>query len=237
MTGAGKSYCHENNYVDNQPTSRVTTGFFSYEFGVTSLSRLKIVAKSSACQAARLASVNPQEEWFARYRASLFEGHAPQKALAASMPAHRVETTVEGALRQSIQGGHESAEHVAEHLGHTLLDPPQVSRRLAAQEVSSVSSEVVRVDRVRHRLACHGDRHARKDVQEMARPLIQDWMGDCEVEKKTRELAVGAIETVEMVDYYRHKKPDPTLLLEPHPEVVICKTTRRNLEALVAFVK
>ncbi len=88
MTGAGKSYCHENNYVDNQPTSRVTTGFFSYEFGVTSLSRLRIVAKSSACHAAKLASVNPQEEWFARYRASLFEGHAPQKALAASMPAH-----------------------------------------------------------------------------------------------------------------------------------------------------
>jgi len=59
MTGAGKSYCHENNYVDNQPTSRVTTGFFSYEFGITSLSRLRIVAKSSACRAARLASVNP----------------------------------------------------------------------------------------------------------------------------------------------------------------------------------
>jgi len=168
MTGAGKSYCHENNYVDNQPTSRVATGWFSYEFGVTSLSRLRIVAKLSACRAAQLSAVNPQEEWFARYRASLFEGHAPQKALAASMPAHRVKTTVQEALRQSIREGHESPRHVAEHLGHVLLDPQKVSRCLVAQEAPNARNDDIRVDRVRHRLACHGDSHARKDIQEMA---------------------------------------------------------------------
>ncbi len=71
----------------------------------------------------------------------------------------------------------------------------------------------------------------------MARPLIQDWMEDYEVEKKTRQPITGAMETVEMIDYYRHKMPDPQLLLEPHPEVVICGTTRRNLRALATFVR
>jgi len=80
------------------------------------------------------------------------------------MPAHRVRTTVEDALRQSLYGGYDSVVHVAKHLGHTLLDPPQVSRRLAAQEAPDIDSDIVRVDRVRHRLACHGDRHSRKDV-------------------------------------------------------------------------
>ncbi len=144
---------------------------------------------------------------------------------------------MEDALRLSLRKGHDSAQHVAEHLGHTLLDPPQLSRFLAAQETLNVGDDVVRVDRVRHRLACHGDRHARKHVQEMARPLIQDWMEDFEAEKSTRQPVTGAMETVEMVDYYRHKMPDSQLLLDPHPEVVICKTTQKNLQALATFVK
>lgn len=33
MTGAGKIYQHDNAYVDNEPISRITTGYFSYEYG------------------------------------------------------------------------------------------------------------------------------------------------------------------------------------------------------------
>jgi len=66
---------------------------------------------------------------------------------------------------------------------------------------------------------------------------MQEWMEHYAAEKKTREPMTGAISTVEMKDYYRHKEPDPKLLLEPHPEVVICKTTRANFQALVTFVK
>jgi len=43
MRGSGKSYEHENNYIANQPTSKVSTGWFSYEHGTTTLEDFKIL--------------------------------------------------------------------------------------------------------------------------------------------------------------------------------------------------
>lgn len=71
MTGSGKAYEHENNYVSNQPTARCTFGWYSYGFGSHLARDLMIEPIMSSLHHVRLGHVNVQEEFFAKFRKTL----------------------------------------------------------------------------------------------------------------------------------------------------------------------
>lgn len=60
MCGAGKQYIHENNYIDNEPTARVSTGWFSYESGIVKLTDFRIVTKMSVLEDSKMGDWNIQ---------------------------------------------------------------------------------------------------------------------------------------------------------------------------------
>lgn len=68
MTGAGKVYTHENNYIANDPTSRTCTGWFSYEFGSCMAEALRIVPIQSSLLNANLTNQNCQQEFFRDFK-------------------------------------------------------------------------------------------------------------------------------------------------------------------------
>jgi hypothetical protein len=44
MTGSGKQYEHENNYIVNDPIAKITTGWWAYEHGMCKARDLRIEA-------------------------------------------------------------------------------------------------------------------------------------------------------------------------------------------------
>lgn len=84
MTGAGKVYEHENTYVDNEPISRLTTGFFSYEYG-RCFARDFVVKRKMSVGLHDQRYPNVQDEMFQNYRSKLANGTNPMQILASTI--------------------------------------------------------------------------------------------------------------------------------------------------------
>jgi hypothetical protein len=91
------------------------------------------------------------------------------------MPEHAVRKTVDNAIRESTD--YERPVEMAESIGHLLLDPQAVASGIVPREHRRGFFEChkVKVDRTRHKLACHGGGpppHERHDIPGLIKPLV-----------------------------------------------------------------
>jgi len=238
MTGAGKQYEHENNYIVNQPTAKVATGWFSYEFGSALANDFRIDPIMSTRHNASFGHVDPQEEYFRDFKKSLSLGGAPQKTLASTMPHFKARVDFKNVISNAPL---KHLKDIEEKQGHLVADPSLYrriggTRVIARDEIGRAG--VRKTDHHRHKLACHGIRkHDRKEVPSMAKcAKTQKWMADYQKGPKTRREKGPLSQEVAMKDYFRTKMPDSDVLLNPNPEVVTCETTRENLRILDKFI-
>lgn len=233
MCGAGKQYVHENNYIDNEPSSRVSTGWFSYESGVMKLMNCRIIPKMSVLENSKMGQYNIQQEFLHKFKNALSSQGAPYKVLAETMQ------TCEPLIQfNNLVNQHKfDPEYLLSHAGHHIKDSSLISTKLF--KCTNEGDIVHEGDHVHnfhsHRLACHGGDNGldRKDVKKVAK-LAQKWMCNYKNEKELKQKG-QAIPTVEMNHYFRSKMPDYQILEKPNPEVVICPVTQRNLQTLSHF--
>jgi len=80
------------------------------------------------------------------------EGAAPQRTLASMMKNHQVRKPIHKVFSEAGE-----SRAIAEEQGHLLLRPAIV-KGLVARDAPRKSTNIIKVDRTRHKFACHGGR-------------------------------------------------------------------------------